>query len=248
MPVNAAAYESGVYREMVDGTKDVLQYYENHDREVAGRLDLIGSAGVRGKVIMDVGCGAGAFLDVVKGMSARTIGVEPQRDFGIALVAKGHEHYPYAASLAAAAAQSVDLAVSFQVIEHVENPLTFLTDIYRCLKPGGRLHLTTPNRDDILMQVGPEAYRRFFYRRAHLFYFDRHSLLRAGEAAGFRIVEVRTPHHYDLSNFTVWMRDQRPSGRGAVPELCGPVDAAFRSHIVASGRGDAIYAILERPS
>jgi SAM-dependent methyltransferase len=38
-----------------------------------------------------------------------------------------------------------DYAVSFQVIEHIEDDFTFLKEIYRVLKPGGKLILTTPN-------------------------------------------------------------------------------------------------------
>lgn len=40
---------------------------------------------------------------------------------------------------------SFDYAVSFQVIEHIEDDLTFLKEIYRVLKPSGKLILTTPN-------------------------------------------------------------------------------------------------------
>jgi hypothetical protein len=42
------------------------------------------------------------------------------------------------------------------------------------------------------------------------------------------------------------LRDERPSGLEALPELDGPAKAAFRSQIVASGRGDRVYAVLER--
>ncbi len=97
------------------------------------------------------------------------------------------------------------------------------------------------------MVIGPEAYRRFFYRTAHLWYFDRASLVGAAESAGLTVRHVSTPHHYDPSNFTVWLRDQRSSGLGAVPELAGPASAAFRSHVAALGRGDAINAIPKRP-
>lgn len=38
-----------------------------------------------------------------------------------------------------------DYAVSFQVIEHIEEDKAFLKEIYRVLKPGGKLILTTPN-------------------------------------------------------------------------------------------------------
>lgn len=38
-----------------------------------------------------------------------------------------------------------DVVVTFEVIEHVEEPQKFLLEILRVLKPGGRLILSTPN-------------------------------------------------------------------------------------------------------
>lgn len=38
-----------------------------------------------------------------------------------------------------------DVAVSFQVIEHIDNDDLFVKEIHRVLKPGGKLILTTPN-------------------------------------------------------------------------------------------------------
>ena len=40
---------------------------------------------------------------------------------------------------------SVDIAVSLAVIEHIQNPEIFLSEIYRVLKPGGLIYLSTPN-------------------------------------------------------------------------------------------------------
>ena len=40
---------------------------------------------------------------------------------------------------------SVDFAVTFQVIEHIQNDELFLKEIKRVLKPGGKLIMTTPN-------------------------------------------------------------------------------------------------------
>lgn len=41
---------------------------------------------------------------------------------------------------------SIDFVVTFQVIEHIKNDRLFLSEIYRVLKPGGKLILTTPNK------------------------------------------------------------------------------------------------------
>lgn len=44
------------------------------------------------------------------------------------------------------ASSSMDYVISFQVIEHIRDDFGLLAEIYRVLKPGGRLIITTPNR------------------------------------------------------------------------------------------------------
>jgi SAM-dependent methyltransferase len=41
--------------------------------------------------------------------------------------------------------QSVDLAYSVEVLEHLEDQFAFLREVHRVLRPGGRFVLTTPN-------------------------------------------------------------------------------------------------------
>ena len=41
---------------------------------------------------------------------------------------------------------SFDFAITFQVIEHIKDDAAFIKEIYRVLKPGGVLLLSTPNR------------------------------------------------------------------------------------------------------
>jgi SAM-dependent methyltransferase len=40
---------------------------------------------------------------------------------------------------------TVDIVMSLAVIEHLRDPGNFLSEIYRCLKPGGVVYLSTPN-------------------------------------------------------------------------------------------------------
>ena len=43
------------------------------------------------------------------------------------------------------ASNSVDIAISLAVIEHLRDPENFLSEVFRCLKPGGLVYLSTPN-------------------------------------------------------------------------------------------------------
>ena len=40
---------------------------------------------------------------------------------------------------------TVDIAVSLAVIEHLRDPENFISEIFRCLRPGGLVYLSTPN-------------------------------------------------------------------------------------------------------
>lgn len=40
---------------------------------------------------------------------------------------------------------SVDIVVSLAVLEHLKDPDNFISEIFRCLKPGGLIYLSTPN-------------------------------------------------------------------------------------------------------
>ncbi|RMD95949.1 MAG: class I SAM-dependent methyltransferase, partial [Calditrichaeota bacterium] len=42
--------------------------------------------------------------------------------------------------------QSIDMAISFEVLEHVADESTALQELYRVLKPGGQLILSVPNK------------------------------------------------------------------------------------------------------
>lgn len=101
--------------------------------------------------VLDVGCGDGAVLDQLarafEGEPVETHGVE--MDARAAEIARSRGHTITSARIeeAALAPRTFDLACSFHVIEHVEDPLAFLTAMGNAVADGGRLLLDTPNVD-----------------------------------------------------------------------------------------------------
>lgn len=242
-PASAVDYDSAQYRELVDGEGSPERFYELHDSEQAAKLRILGSGGLRHKVVADVGCGAGSFLDLVKGVASVTLAIEPTRSFHPALASKGHQVFSYCDEIPAEWHGRVDTAVCFSVVEHVPDPLSLLRSVRRLLRSGGELLLSTPNLDDWMIELLPEEYGAFFFRTVHSWYFDAGSLTRLAAAAGFAECVVEYVHRFDLSNALLWLRDRRPSGQGTVP-IAPPVNAAFRNWLESTGRADYLYARL----
>ena len=243
LSINKIDYESSEYRELVDGGNTVEHFYQLHDHEQTEKLKVVGTADLRGKVVADVGCGAGAFLDLVKGYCAETIAIEPAQFYHDALTSKGHIGFSYCTEVSSEWVGKIDLATCFDVIEHVENPLEFLQDIRKVLKPGGKLLVSTPNAEDILLELLPQEYRSFFYRLVHTWYFNNQSFEHLAKEAGYSDLSVSYVHRYDLSNIMLWLRDKRPTGCGKL-KLWPAVDAAFCRMLEAEGRADNIYALF----
>lgn len=236
-------YESDDYRTAYDGDADAAAFFSLHDAEQSARLTRIGVPALRGRVVADYGCGAGAFLDVASGVATETLGIEPSRRFRAALHARRHRALSSAEEVPDA---SVDVAVSFQVLEHVADAVGFLREIARGLRGGGALYLTTPNRADMLAALRPPGYEPFFYRTAHVWYFHPNSLILAAQKAGFDTVQVLTEQKYDLSNAMCWLRDGRPTGNGKLCCLGGQIDAAWKAFVEERMLGDTLWLIARR--
>jgi ubiquinone/menaquinone biosynthesis C-methylase UbiE/DNA-binding transcriptional ArsR family regulator len=95
--------------------------------------------------LLELGCGAGAFLDVILPRVGKTIAVDysqPMLDAAkknLGSLAQsvelrlGHlEHLPVAD-------EEIDVAVSYMVLHHITDPLKVFSDTYRALKKDGRL-------------------------------------------------------------------------------------------------------------
>lgn len=231
-------YESEEYRQAYNEATDAMSFLENYDAEQVKRLERIGAGNLRDQVVGDFGCGGGSFLDLVYGMAEKTVAIEPFQNYHPSLRNRGHEVFAWGAEVPEGV---LDLAVSFAVIEHVENPISFLKEIRASLKRGGTAYVVTPNRNEILMQINPDVYSSFYYRTAHLWYFSAESLTWVAHHAGFSDVKITYEHKYDLSNTLCWLRDERPTGSGHIDLFDERLNAQWRSFLEEKGWADNLW-------
>lgn len=161
-------------------------------------LDRLGQRGVKTGNLLDVGCFSGIFLSSAKKRGFECTGVEPNVDACLH-VRKAQGLEVVNGSLESARFESDRFhVVSIQdVIEHVPDPLRELREIFRILRPGGWLVLSTPNIKGLPQRV-IKTFRWFAGRTFcpiddvpwHLWGFTRSSLRHCVEKAGFASWEI----------------------------------------------------------
>ncbi len=217
LDIDPTDYTSDTYRTTVDGNHGVSEFPQIHDWEQASLLGAIGTKGLAGKGVADAGCGGGRFLDLVAGFTGGpTIAIEPTASFHAELKRKGHQTFHSTADAAAEWRNAIDLTVSFDVIEHVDDPVAFVGDLKVLTKPGGRIVVGTPNLDQLLLKLLPMDFGSFFFRQVHRWYFTPRALQLSLERAGLKDIRVRSIQRYDFSNLACWLRDRRPTGNAAI--------------------------------
>lgn len=100
--------------------------------------------------LLEIGCGEGRGFDIVRPYVDSYTAVDKNQ----AIIDKLSERYSTinfkrmdVPPLDSIEDNSFDTVISFQVIEHIEDDSLFMKDIYRVLRPGGKVIITTPNSD-----------------------------------------------------------------------------------------------------
>jgi len=244
---NMDIYETEAYRRLLKEPDDVDGFMAGHDVIQLRNLIFLWPESLRSKVIVDIGCAAGSFLDHISGLAHKIIAVEPCKAYHNALSERGYQVYAFTNEAAGDWAGECDFAFCFSVIEHVENPRALLEEIRSLMDPKGKLIVSTPNRRDIMMALKTPEYPRFFYRTVHRWYFDVESFKYCAEAAGHRVIESQCVHRFGLSNAMAWMRDGRPAGATFLPHLDSSLlDNFWKGYLESKGVGDYLYFKLEK--
>jgi SAM-dependent methyltransferase len=125
--------------ERVTETREGTAVWELH--MAAYRWAVTFSAGKR---VFDYGCGSGYGAAYLADTAAHVTGYDIDPD-AVDYANDRHRAANVEFTTDKPPDGSYDIALSFQVIEHVA-PDPYLSDVRRCLRPGGILLVTTPNR------------------------------------------------------------------------------------------------------
>jgi 2-polyprenyl-3-methyl-5-hydroxy-6-metoxy-1,4-benzoquinol methylase len=142
--------------------------------------------------LLDVGCGGGRLLNRMKKLGWRVEGT----DFDAQAAQRVTSRYGIKTHVGdlpqcRLPADSYDVVVLSQAIEHLYDPKTTLQECLRILKPGGLLVMTTPNANSLGASEFGASWRGWEAPR-HLHLFTVASLGNLTHQAGFLIEEATT--------------------------------------------------------
>jgi SAM-dependent methyltransferase len=162
-------------------------------RKAAFELGVLLHPFVENGSLLEVGCGSGMYLGLMKALGwKRVVGV----DFSPTAIRRVKESpgiEAYCGQLADVGfeAGSFDAVSLSHTLEHVPDPVSFLCEVRRILKPNGRLAIVVPNVGSYVSQLyGPYWYHLDAPR--HQVNFSRRTLALALEKSGFQIRKMTT--------------------------------------------------------
>jgi len=143
---------------------------------------------------LDIGCGQGTFLQLLKEQGWECHGTELTTDsayrasrlgISVSVGEIDENHFP---------AHSFDLITLWHVLEHLSEPLKTLKTLTRLLKKGGILAISTPNIDSLQAEIGRGQWFHLDPPR-HLYVFSPQTLELMMRPLGFGLLKV---HHFSL--------------------------------------------------
>jgi SAM-dependent methyltransferase len=141
--------------------------------------------------VLDIGCATGALLAEFRDRGWRTCGVEistPQAEYarrerGLDIRDRPLEENHFSD-------EEFDLVLASHLIEHLNDPASFVKEVFRILDGGGRFMVTTPNIDGLQSRLLKGRWRSAIFD--HLYLFSIKTLSALLEKTGFSIEKTVT--------------------------------------------------------
>ena len=140
--------------------------------------------------VLDVGCATGALLSFLRERGWRVTGVEISPCAGYAKKDRNLDVRNLPLEENNFSSGSFDAVLASHLIEHLNDPRSFLTEVRRVLKPGGRVFITTPNISGFQARLYGGRWRSAIFD--HLYLFSARTLTKLLKSEGFKIEKIST--------------------------------------------------------
>ncbi len=196
--------------------------------------------------LLDVGSGYGVLLGELARSGYRVTGVEPSA--ARRAVSRKVTAAPIVSSSLYDLPTSLgrfDAVLLIHVLEHLIDPVKALASLKGLVDRGGCVIVEVPNVDEQLLDAS-EAFRAFYWQRAHVSYFSPETLESVLRRAGFAIVRVHGVQRYGVENLMAWLATGKPQLSEPSFHTTGPyrwLEDLYKSQLERSLRCDTLIAV-----
>jgi SAM-dependent methyltransferase len=226
-------------------------------KEISGSSVMWLDAQSKGR-LLDVGCGNGSFLVNMRALGWDVAGVEPDaKSAGLAKEQFGLHVTVGTLEESNVDSNSFDCITAHHTIEHMFDPIAFLRESFRILRPGGKLVVTTPSVPSLGHRIFRRCWRGLEPPR-HLYIFSPRALGACVERSGYELETLRTSAR---SAWELWYSSRLIQRDGKIPSsfpgvlnprlrLEGLVFQAFQQFMLWFNRniGEQIVLIASKPT
>jgi 2-polyprenyl-3-methyl-5-hydroxy-6-metoxy-1,4-benzoquinol methylase len=140
--------------------------------------------------ILDIGCATGALLSWLEKRGWRVTGVEISDCAGYAKNKRNLDIYSLTLEEIKFENEFFNIILASHLIEHLNDPRSFLVEVNRILKKNGRLFITTPNINGFQARITGSRWRSAIFD--HLYLFSIQTIKKMLNASGFAIESRHT--------------------------------------------------------
>ena len=166
---------------------EYIDSYEKDFNRRIGAIRWIRKYKSSGK-LLDIGCSVGSMLEAADkhfdplGIDVAEWALEKAREKGLKVKSGTLEGIKFQD-------ETFDVVTFTEVIEHIHDPLAFLTEVHRILKPDGVIYLTTGNIEGLrAKRDGAKWY--YLTPQYHICFFAPRTIRKILENSGFEVMEI----------------------------------------------------------
>ena len=210
------------------------------------RAELVSKIITKRSRILEIGSGHGLFLDIMKKNGndidrfeiskekrkySKKVTKVPVLDINI------NEKIP--------TVKPFDIVVLFHTLEHIIDPVILLKNIKKLLKPKGKVLVEVPNCDDFHLGLN-KSYKKFYWERAHIHYFNSKNLKTVINLGGFKGIKITGVQRYSIENFFHWRLKNKPQMENPTYSLSGKLnwlDESYKKYLERNLICDTLISI-----
>jgi 2-polyprenyl-3-methyl-5-hydroxy-6-metoxy-1,4-benzoquinol methylase len=191
--------------------------------------------------ILEIGSGSGAFLNIATNYFARAVGVEVDQDSYQFINNKGLKIFN---NLDLISQEKFDFIVLFHVLEHLLDPIGFLSKLRLMLNDNGKIIIEVPNVDDSLISIYDiKEFKDFYFCSAHVSYFSAKTLKYCLEQSKINN-QISFVQRYDVYNHINWLKNKQPGDlETSLKIFSEKMCKAYSADLINNSVADTLWAV-----